>query len=81
VTNPAHQTMSATQDAARHVDSDAEIVAKHAKAEVGMIGDDFFDILGSVSPKGFRAAESKDYRVEFVGKEGSQPCTRFVLDN
>jgi len=73
--------MNATQDAARHVDSDAEIVAKHANAEVGMIGDDFFDILGSIKPKGFRAAESKDYRVEFIGVEGDQPATRFVLDN
>jgi len=73
--------MSATQDAARHVDSDAEIVAKHANAEVGMIGDAFFDILGSVNPKGVRAAESKGYRVATIGVEGNQPCTRFVLDN
>jgi len=72
--------MKATQDAARHVDSDAEIVAKHAHAEVGMIGHDFFDIVGTVSPSGFAAARQKDYKVRFVKTESGEPCTRFVLE-
>jgi len=74
-------TMNATQDAARHIDSDAEIVAKHANAGVGFLGNDFFDIVGTVDPNGFEAARQKDYKVEFVKTQSGETCTRFVLEN
>ena len=84
MTNPAQTTMTDTtplDDPARHVDDDAEMVAGHADADVGMVGDDFFDVEGSIGPKGFKGAQSKGYRVERVGTvAGGKPCTRFVLD-
>jgi len=46
----------ALQDPAQHVDSDQQIVAKHAGAEAGHFGTDFFDIIGTVDPDGFEAA-------------------------
>jgi len=68
-------------DPARHIDSDAEIVAKHAKAEVDTIGHDYFNIVGTISPNGFEAARQKGYVVSRVMTLGEEPCTRFVLDN
>jgi len=68
----------ALQDPAQHVDSDQQIVAKHAGAEAGHFGTDFFDIIGTVDPDGFEAARQKGYQVHFVATEGGDPCTRFV---
>ena len=73
--------MTELQDPARHIDSDAEIVAKHANAEVDTVGNDYFNIVGTIDPDGFEAARQKDYVVSRVMTLGGEPCTRFVLES
>ena len=68
-------------DPARHIDSDAEIVAKHANAEVDHVGSDYFNIKGTIDRKGFKAAQSKGYVPTRVMKFRDKPCTRFVLES
>jgi len=73
--------MTELQDPARHIDSDAEIVAKHANAEVDMVGHGYFNLVGTIDPDGFEAARQKDYVVSRVMTLGGEPCTRFVLES